>query len=133
VERIRVLFIEDDPEFAELYRFSLEMDGYAVEVAPDGETGLAMVRSHRPDLVFIDMRMPVLGGLDVLRALRADPATAELPAVVLSNYDEPEMVAEATRLGALQWMVKLNTTPRTLAERMRTWLRMEDEAEAEEV
>lgn len=123
-EQVRVLFVEDDPEFAEMYRMSLEVQGYAVAVASDGQSGLEMIRAGRPDLVFLDMRMPGMTGLDVLRELRADPATADIPAVVLTNYDEPAMMQEAYRLGALQWMVKVDTTPRTLVERMGGWLRV---------
>jgi two-component system, OmpR family, phosphate regulon response regulator PhoB len=121
-EQIRVIFVEDDPEFVEMYRMALEVQGYAVEVASDGRTGLEMIRERKPDLVFLDMRMPGLTGLEVLREMRADPSTAEIPAVVLTNYDEPAMIDEAYRLGALQWLVKVNTTPRTLVERMGGWL-----------
>lgn len=126
VDPIRVLFVEDDPEFVEMYRMGLEMQGYVVDVAGDGQAGLDMIRARRPDLVFLDMRMPGLTGIEVLRELRADPATAELPAVVLSNYDEPAMIEEARGLGALQWLVKVDTTPKVLIERMSTWLAMED-------
>lgn len=118
-----LLLIEDDPEFVELYRMALEVQGYAIRVAADGATGLEMIRDHRPDLVFLDMRMPGLSGLEVLRRVRADAATARVPAVVLSNYDEPAMMDEARRLGALEWVVKINTTPRALSERVGDWLR----------
>lgn len=124
-EQIRVILVEDDPEFAELYRTVLTMDGYAVDVADNGRTGLAMIREQIPDLVFLDVRMPEMSGLEVLRELRSEVSTAELPAVVLSNYDEPTMMEEARRLGALQWMVKVDTTPRMLADRTRAWLRMD--------
>lgn len=125
-EPLDVLFVEDDVEFVEMYRAFLEMDGYRVRAAYDGRMGLEAIRRSRPDMVFIDMRMPEMTGLELLRALRADPATEDLPAVVLSNYDEPEMVQEAHRLGALQWVVKADTTPRGLVERMAAWLREEE-------
>lgn len=120
---ITILFIEDDAEFVEMYTVALEIAGYEVEVAADGVTGLGMIRDRMPDLVFLDMRMPGLSGLEVLRELRADEATAALPAVVLSNYDEPRMIEEARRLGALEWLVKINTPPRALSERVGSWLR----------
>ena len=77
IEDVRVLFVEDDGAVAQMYRLKLELDGYQVEVAPDGEVALEMVRSSPPDLIFLDIRLPKLDGLDVLEALRADPATRE--------------------------------------------------------
>lgn len=126
VDPIRVLFLEDDHAFVQMYRVLLEAQGCLVDVVAEGRAGLEAIREERPDLVFLDVRTPGMGGLDVLRALRADPETADLPVVVLTNYDDPAMMDEALRLGALQWMIKAHTTPRTLVDRMDGWLRVED-------
>src|SRR5712691_10360247 len=85
VDDVRVLFVEDDPAVAQMYRLKLELDGYQVEVAPDGELALQMARREPPDIIFLDIRLPKLGGLDVLEALRADPKTQKLPVVILSS------------------------------------------------
>src|SRR3979409_1491187 len=97
-EPIRVLLIEDDAEFAEMYRLRLEADEYVVEWARDGSEGLALAQTWDPDLIFLDIRMPKMDGLDVLRQLRAQDATQGLPVVVLSNYSDDALKQEGERL-----------------------------------
>jgi CheY-like chemotaxis protein len=123
VDDVRVLFVEDDPAVAQMYRLKLELDGYQVEVAPDGEVALHMARSEPPDIIFLDIRLPKLGGLDVLEALRADPKTQKLPVVILSSSSEKELVERGARLGALDHLIKSKTTPAMLAGGVGGWLK----------
>lgn len=128
-DHLRLVLVEDDADYAELYKFRLEQDGYEVALAADGRTGLDVIRQTRPDLVYLDVRLPELGGLEVLQALRADPSTAALPVVVLSNYDEAQLREEGFQLGVLDWLVKADVTPAALARRTATWLHVEAQAE----
>lgn len=123
VDDVRVLFVEDDPAVAQMYRLKLELDGYQVEVAPDGEVALRMARSEPPDIIFLDIRLPKLGGLDVLEALRADPKINAVPVVILSNHSEQELVERGARLGALDHLIKSKTTPARLAGGVDGWLK----------
>jgi two-component system, OmpR family, phosphate regulon response regulator PhoB len=123
VDDVRVLFVEDDPAVAQMYRLKLELDGYQVEVAPDGEVALHMARSEPPDIIFLDLRLPKLSGLDVLEALRADPQTHSVPVVILSSHSEQELVERGARLGALDHLIKSKTTPAKLAGGVEGWLR----------
>jgi len=75
---------------AQMYRLKLELDGYAVDVAGDGITALEKAKTIRPDIVFLDLRLPKLDGLAVLERLRADTSTAAIPVVILSNWNEKE-------------------------------------------
>ena len=68
---IRVLFVEDDPTVAQMYRLKLELDGYQVIMAKDGEEGLRLAREVDPDIVFLDIRLPKVDGFSVLEGLRA--------------------------------------------------------------
>jgi DNA-binding response OmpR family regulator len=123
---LRVLLIEDEPAVAELYRYRLELDGYRVSVAPDGETGLHMAAEATPDLIYLDIRLPGMDGFEVLERLRADAGLSSIPVVILSNYSEPELVARGFRLGALDFLVKADYSPSALARRMEDWLQDEN-------
>ncbi|HKW60727.1 MAG TPA: response regulator [Candidatus Dormibacteraeota bacterium] len=121
-DEVRVLFVEDDASVAQMYRLKLELDGYAVDVAGDGITALEKARTSRPDIIFLDIRLPKMDGLSVLEALRDDAATRDIPAVILSNWNEKELVERGIKLGALDHMIKSQTTPARLAQRLRDWL-----------
>jgi len=120
---VRVLFVEDDALVAQMYRLKLELDGYSVEVVVDGVAALEKARSMQPDIIFLDIRLPKLDGLSVLEKLRADPATEHLPVVILSNWNEKELVERGIKLGALDHMIKSQTTPARLSQRLRDWLK----------
>jgi len=123
LEDVRVLLVEDDPSVAQMYKLKLELDGYQVEVAPDGVKALEMARAILPDIIFLDIRLPKLDGLEVLERLRSDPATEPLPVVILSNFNEKELVERGARLGALDHLIKSQTTPAKLVSGLDGWLK----------
>ena len=120
---IRVLFVEDDPTVAQMYKLKLELDGYHVELAQDGELALDMARSRPPDMIFLDIRLPKMDGLAVLEQLRQDERTQHIPVVILSNYSERELVERGLKLGALEYLIKSQTTPAKLAGGVESWLK----------
>ncbi len=122
-DRVLVLFVEDDPSVAQMYRLKLELDGYDVEVASDGEKALEAARTNPPDIVFLDIRLPKLDGFGVLEALRKDPRTERLPVVILSNHSEKQLVDRGLLLGARDYLIKTETTPARLSGGLETWLR----------
>ena len=119
---LRLLLIEDDPEVAAMYQLRLELDGYTVELASDGETALRKATENRPDLVFLDLRLPGMGGLELLEALRASEATRSVPVVILTAYDEPQLRGQGAQLGALDYLIKSQHTPGDVAERILRWV-----------
>lgn len=102
----RVLLVEDDRFLRRACEASLLQRGFAVTTAVDGEEGLRLARSDPPDIVLLDMLMPKLSGIEVLRALRDDPMTRQLPVVILSNSSREPDVREVTRLGITGYFVK---------------------------
>jgi CheY-like chemotaxis protein len=120
---VRILFVEDDPSVAQMYRLKLELDGYIVEVASDGLAALEKARTGHPDLIFLDIRLPKLDGIEVLERLRAEESTARIPVVILSNWNEKELVERGARLGALDHLIKSQTTPAKLSQRLSEWLK----------
>jgi len=79
-----VLIVDDEKEIRELLRYNLERQGYNVLTAHDGEEGLARAFATHPDLILLDLLLPGLNGLEVLRELRAEPSTRELPVLLLT-------------------------------------------------
>lgn len=113
---VKVLLIEDDVAAAEMYRLRLVADGYTVIIGHDGHEGLRLAAEEAPDFIYLDLRMPGLDGFEVLERLRAEPATMHTPVIILSNYGEPELRERGLRLGALEFLVKADTTPAHLSQ-----------------
>ena len=120
--KARVLLIEDDQSIALMYKLQLVADGYGVELATDGVSGLRQAQEVPPDLVLLDLRLPRMAGLDVLRAIFLDPRLVGVPVLILSNYGEPAMVREGLELGARDYLIKSQTTPIQLSMRLRDYL-----------
>jgi DNA-binding response OmpR family regulator len=125
-EVVRLLLVEDDPEIARMYQLKLELDGYSVELAADGEAALRKATENPPDLMFLDIRLPGMSGLDLLRALREREATRSLPVVILSAFDEPDLRAAGIQLGALEYLIKSQTTPGEVSGSVFGWLESPD-------
>jgi len=115
----RILFIEDDRLIADMYRMKLEGDGFIVEVAQDGESGARMAMANPPDLILLDVLLPRLDGIEVLRLLRAERTTRHVPVLILSNaVGLGGREEEARSLGIVDWVIKANVTPSGLVTRV---------------
>ena len=131
-EGVEILLVEDNPSYVELTLRALReiaKDSVRVDIAGDGERALAMLLSPKvyrlPRLVILDLKMPKLGGLEVLRQLRANAATRYLPVVMLTSSRVPSDVAESYRLGANSFVVRPMNFPtylRVLGEIINYWL-----------
>jgi CheY-like chemotaxis protein len=118
-----VLFVEDDRSVAQMYKLKLELEGYRVDVASDGEMAVEMARRELPDIIFLDIRLPKLDGVGVLQALRASPKTKGLRVVILSNYNPREVSERIAKLGVLDHLIKTETTPGKLTAGLERWLK----------
>lgn len=115
-----IVIIEDDAAIGLMYRRQLERDGYLIHHQADGGEGLEVVNRVNPDLVLLDLRLPGIDGMDILRALRAGGQMP--PTVVVSNYSDPELVREAKELGAIDFLVKARILPADLSQRVPGWM-----------
>jgi len=120
--RARLLLVDDDDALAEMYALQLTASGYHVTTARAGAEALAPVVDITPDLIYLDLGLPGMPGLEVLERLRSAPDTAEVPVVILTNFSEPEMMQRGRELGAQEYLVKVNTPPALLAAAARKWL-----------
>src|SRR5512138_3744655 len=100
----RILVIEDDPSILRGLQLNLGMEGYVVRSAMDGETGLALARTEKPDLVVVDVMLPRMGGLEVVREIRAEDP--DLPVLILSAKGQETDKVAGLQLGADDYMVK---------------------------
>jgi len=110
----RVLIIEDDRFLRRACEASLQKQGFAVTTAIDGEAGIEAVKRERPDLVLLDLLMPKVSGVEVLRAVKEDADTRAIPVVILSNSSRAEDRSEVMTLGAVSYLVKANLSLREL-------------------
>lgn len=125
----RILLVEDDRFLRRACEASLRQRGYEVIAASDGEEGLRLARTDPPDLILLDLLMPKMPGIDMLRALRADDRLRFVPVLILSNSSREEDRAQSRALGARGYFVKANLSLLELAAQVAAVL----ESEAENV
>jgi CheY-like chemotaxis protein len=102
----RVLVIDDEPDVRWLIRISLERAGHEVLLAEDGLRGVALAQKQRPEVIVLDLMMPVMDGYGVLAELGKDDRTSHVPVLVLSARAIPEEAERATRAGARRFIEK---------------------------
>jgi len=112
----KILIIEDDPIVAHIYQTRLEKEGYQVETAPDGQSGFYRIHEFRPDAVLLDLMLPKMNGVDILKKIRAQAHFAQTPIIVFTNAYVPNMIHESFSAGATQVFNKATLTPRQIIE-----------------
>jgi CheY-like chemotaxis protein len=117
-----IVVVEDQSVMATAYSNKFRGQGFNVEVALDGEAGLELVNRVKPDLILLDLHLPKMSGLEVLRKVRSIPAFQTLPIVVLSNLTRPGATEEAWEAGATLVLSKLNTSPNRVLEAVQSAL-----------
>jgi DNA-binding response OmpR family regulator len=103
---IRILIIDDDVEFREQMRMQLVAAGYAAELAEDAVEGGRAIVEHPPDLVLCDIRMPHMGGLELVALMRTDERCASIPVIFVSGFGDSETIARAVDLGGADFLAK---------------------------
>jgi CheY-like chemotaxis protein len=117
-----LLLVDDDDALAEMYALQLTASGFLVTTARSGVEALALVNDVLPDLIYLDLGLPGMTGLEVLERLRGAPNTAGVPIVILTNFSEPEMMERGKALGAQDYLVKVDTPPAQLAAAAWKWV-----------
>jgi DNA-binding response OmpR family regulator len=114
----KVLLVEDDPDYREVIHLSLELNGFEVFVAGDGRTAVEIAKRRSPDVVLMDLMLPVLGGLDATRRIKSDTQTAQIPVVVFSalcwDFETKQKVLGAGALDCLNKPLDLERLPALL-------------------
>ncbi|HSX19190.1 MAG TPA: response regulator [Candidatus Saccharimonadales bacterium] len=112
-----IIIVEDDVNLANIYKKKLTEGGHKAEVVADVDA-VKTISSKKPNLVLLDILMPKVNGLDVLRELKADPAAATIPVVMLTNVADDTSIAKGLELGAYGYLLKSETTPDQVLSRV---------------
>jgi len=118
----RVLLVEDDRFLRRACEKSLRQQGFNVVTAADGEEGLRAIQAELPDLILLDILMPKVTGIEVLRALKSDEKTRAIPVVILTNSSKETDVREIETLGAAGYLVKANLSLEDLGRQVKQLL-----------
>ncbi|MFM1768718.1 MAG: hypothetical protein RJA22_1247 [Verrucomicrobiota bacterium] len=119
----KVLIIEDDPIVAHIYRTRLEKEGFAIETSNDGQAGFYRTHEFHPDAILLDLMLPKMNGIEILKKLRAQPTFGHTPILVFTNAYVPNMIQEAFAAGASQIFNKATVTPRQIVDALHTVFR----------
>jgi CheY-like chemotaxis protein len=115
----KILLIEDDQIVANVYRNKLNVEGYQTETAPDGETGLRLLRTLKPHMVILDLMLPGISGVEVIKEIRKDAQFGKIPTVVFSNTYLTNLIQEAWRAGANKCLSKSSCNPKDVIDIVR--------------
>ena len=107
----KIAVIEDEPAINEMYRMKLALEGFEVITAFNGEEGLALVKKHKPDLILLDIKMPVMSGDEMLEKLRSTDWGAKIRVVILTNISRDEAPHNLRLLHVDRYIVKAHYTP----------------------
>ena len=114
-----ILIVEDDRFVRDLYQHEFEKSGYDIKLAEDGEIALKVVKESKFDCILLDVMLPKLDGLEVLRRIKEDSATKNIPVMILSNLGQDEIIRQALQIGAKAYIVKSLYTPSQVVNEIR--------------
>jgi two-component system phosphate regulon response regulator PhoB/two-component system alkaline phosphatase synthesis response regulator PhoP len=115
----KILLVEDDGFLASIYAQKLELEGFEVSLAINGEDGLKLAQKDKPSLILLDLLMPKMDGFEMLEKLKADEAIKQIPVLVLSNLGQKEDVERCIRLGAVGYVIKAHSMPQETVKRIK--------------
>jgi two-component system alkaline phosphatase synthesis response regulator PhoP len=115
----KILVVDDEDSVREIYRHEFLNNGYTVVVAADGEEGLLKAGEESPDMMLLDIMLPKMSGIEVLRALKENQLTKKIPVLLLTNLGEETIIKEGFELGADGYLLKVSYTPAQVVEEVK--------------
>ncbi len=112
----KIAIVEDDQTISQMYRFKFEAEGYKVETAENGKLGIELIKSLHPDIVLLDLMMPVMTGDQVLTEMRGSDWGKDTKVIILTNMGEQEIPDNIKNLGVEAVILKADMTPRQVFE-----------------
>lgn len=115
----KILIVEDDTLICRLYEAAFQFEGFEVQTANDGESGLVRVKEFKPTLMLLDIMMPKMNGLQVLEKMKSDPELKGIPVIVLTNMSGQNDSMTALSLGAVKYIIKSEFTPKEVVAQVK--------------
>lgn len=116
---MKVLLIDDDDAIATVFSTALKKEGYEIEYSPSGADGLEKAKTVIPDLILLDQILPDMQGNQILKTLKADEKTKNIPVIILSNFSQEELVKEAINAGATDYVFKFQVDTKDVVEKVK--------------
>lgn len=120
---MKILLIDDDSDLLAIFETALKKEGFEVITAPDGATGLEKAKSEKPDLILIDQILPDMNGNDILKTLKQEESTKNVPMAILSNFGQKELVQQAIDEGAQDYILKYQIEPADLIDKVKSMIK----------
>lgn len=121
---MKVLIIDDDENLSAVFETALQRSGLQTIFSLNGKGGLDKARAEKPDLILLDQVLPDISGNEVLKTLKADSATKDIPVLILSNFSQEELVKEAINNGAMDYVFKYQVEPQDLVNKVKQALKI---------
>jgi len=123
----KILVVDDDNNIIKMYLIILKNSGYEPLYAINGKQGLEMALQNHPDLIFLDLAMPVMDGMTVLKKLRDDTWGKNVPVIILTNYDtDDKLISEIQKTKPSYYLLKTNITPNEIINKIEELLKIEN-------
>lgn len=119
---MKVLIIDDDISIVEIWGIILQQNGFQVLSAANGRSGIDQAKAQKPDFILLDQIMPDMRGNDVLKTLKEDPDTTDIPVAMASNYSDTQLMQESIQQGALDYILKYQIEPLDLVSKIKNLL-----------
>ena len=122
---MKVLFIDDDEDLITIFSTALVKEGFETVYSLTGGEGIEKVKTERPDIILLDQVLPDMAGNDILKTLKADPTTKDIPIILLSNFSQNELVKGAIDQGAIDYLFKYQVEPKDVVSKVKEALKIQ--------
>ena len=116
------MIVEDDTVLANALSLALQNEGYELSLATDGEEAERMIQQEIPDLILLDLLLPIKNGFEVLKVMRQNPNTKDISVVILTNFEQETSINEGKKLGVKDYIVKANVDIQDIPEIVKKYL-----------
>lgn len=119
----KILFIEDEEALQKSLSKILELEGFEMSGAYDGQAGIEAAQKEKPDLILLDLILPKIDGFEVLKRLKADPKTKDIAVIILTNLEQVQNVEKLIEYGPINYLVKANYTLEEIVQKIKETLK----------